>query len=94
MVAVRSSAIDEDGASASFAGIYLTCLNVRGLDKVLRAIDALARRDNYNMVLRSDVVLWPQQSPMDITNEVIRKVNDMKAPTPAPAGGAPTGGSK
>ncbi|HNK43585.1 MAG TPA: OmpH family outer membrane protein [Pseudomonadota bacterium] len=63
-------------------------------DKVLRAIDALARRDNYNMVLRSDVVLWPQQSPMDITNEVIRKVNDMKAPTPAPAGGAPTGGSK
>ena len=65
-------------------------------DKVLRAIDALARRDNYNMVLRSDVVLWPQQSPMDITNEVIRKVNDMKAPapTPAPAGGAPAGGSK
>ena len=47
-----------------------------------------------NMVLRSDVVLWPQQSPMDITNEVIRKVNDMKAPTPAPAGGAPTGGEQ
>lgn len=38
VVAVRSSAIDEDGASASFAGIYITCLNVRGLDKVLRAI--------------------------------------------------------
>jgi outer membrane protein len=59
-------------------------------DKVLRAIDALARRDNYNMVLRSDVVLWPQQSPMDITNEVIRKVNEMKAPAPA----APAPGSK
>lgn len=54
-------------------------------DKVLRAIDVLARRDSYSMVLRSDVVLWPQQSPMDITNEVIRKVNDMKTPAP-PAG--------
>lgn len=38
VVAVRSSAVDEDGASASFAGIYVTCLNVRGLDAVLRAI--------------------------------------------------------
>src|SRR5262249_45071225 len=38
VVAVRSSAVDEDGASASFAGIYITCLNVRGPDAVLRAI--------------------------------------------------------
>lgn len=37
-VAVRSSAVDEDGASASFAGIYVTCLNVRGVEGVLRAI--------------------------------------------------------
>ncbi len=37
-VAVRSSAADEDGASASFAGIYTTCLNIAGLDNVLRAI--------------------------------------------------------
>lgn len=62
-------------------------------EKVIRAIDALARRDNFAMVLRSDVVLWPQQSPMDITNEVIRKVNEMKAPGAAPAA-APAAGGK
>lgn len=37
-VAVRSSAVDEDGAEASFAGIYITCLNVRGREGVQRAI--------------------------------------------------------
>ncbi|HMU37524.1 MAG TPA: OmpH family outer membrane protein [Pseudomonadota bacterium] len=62
-------------------------------EKVLRAIDGLARRDNYNMVLRADVVLWPQQSPMDITNEVIRKVNDMRA-APTGGSGAPAGGGR
>ncbi|MCA9716991.1 MAG: PEP/pyruvate-binding domain-containing protein [Myxococcales bacterium] len=37
-VAVRSSAVDEDGALASFAGIFSSYLNVRGLEDVLSAI--------------------------------------------------------
>jgi len=39
-VAVRSSAVDEDGRAASFAGQYETYLNVVGVDAV---IDAMAR---------------------------------------------------
>lgn len=38
-VAVRSSGIDEDGKSASFAGQYETFLNVRGAGGVLAAVD-------------------------------------------------------
>lgn len=37
-VAVRSSALDEDGTVASFAGQFDTYLNVVGLDDVLRAV--------------------------------------------------------
>ena len=39
-VAVRSSAVDEDGAEASFAGQHDTALNVRGADAVLDAVAA------------------------------------------------------
>ena len=37
-LAVRSSAVDEDGASASFAGQHLTLLNVRGADELTAAV--------------------------------------------------------
>ena len=37
-VAVRSSALDEDGAAASFTGQHATFLNVTGEDGVLEAI--------------------------------------------------------
>jgi phosphoenolpyruvate synthase/pyruvate phosphate dikinase len=39
-VAVRSSAVDEDGAESSFAGQHDTVLNVRGADAVLDAVTA------------------------------------------------------
>lgn len=37
-VAVRSSALDEDGADASFAGQHDTYLNIRGVDAVIDAV--------------------------------------------------------
>jgi pyruvate,water dikinase len=40
-LAVRSSAVDEDGAEASFAGQHLTLLGVRGLDEVTAALSEI-----------------------------------------------------
>ena len=40
LVAVRSSAADEDGRDSSFAGQHETILGVRGIGEVLAAIDA------------------------------------------------------
>ena len=38
VVAVRSSAVDEDGSAASFAGQHETFLNIVGLDSILQAV--------------------------------------------------------
>jgi pyruvate,water dikinase len=38
-VAVRSSAVDEDGAQTSFAGQHATFLNVAGIDAVIEAVE-------------------------------------------------------
>ncbi|HTU78277.1 MAG TPA: PEP/pyruvate-binding domain-containing protein [Solirubrobacteraceae bacterium] len=37
-LAVRSSAVDEDGADASFAGQHMTLLNVRGSEELISAL--------------------------------------------------------
>lgn len=64
-------------------------------ERVYRAINLIASRERFNMVLSSAAVIWPQQSEMDITNEVIRKANEGGAAAPAtpgqkPAAPAPT----
>lgn len=63
-------------------------------ERVLRAVATIAQRDKFTLVLRSEMVLYPQQSEYDITNEVLRKVNEMggsikpaTAPTTPAAGG-------
>lgn len=38
-VVVRSSAVDEDGTAASFAGVYDSFLGVRGADQVVAAVE-------------------------------------------------------
>jgi len=67
-------------------------------ERVYRAINGIASRDRFNLVLNSAAVVWPQQSEMDITNEVIRKANEIGpgtggggATAPKPAGAAPAG---
>ena len=67
-------------------------------ERVYRAINGIASRDRFNLVLNSAAVVWPQQSEMDITNEVIRKANELGGTTggggvtaPKPAGAPATG---
>lgn len=38
IAAVRSSAVDEDGATASFAGQHETCLDIAGTDAIIQAV--------------------------------------------------------
>jgi outer membrane protein len=47
-------------------------------DKVTKAVTAIAARDKITLIVRKEAVLWPQQTEMDITNEVIKRVNDTK----------------
>ena len=59
-------------------------------ERVYRAINGIASRDRFNLVLNSAAVVWPQQSEMDITNEVIRKANEIGSSS----GGGGSGAAK
>jgi phosphoenolpyruvate synthase/pyruvate phosphate dikinase len=52
LVAVRSSAADEDGREASFAGQHETILGVRGIDELLGAITACRDSQHADRALR------------------------------------------
>jgi pyruvate,water dikinase len=52
LVAVRSSATDEDGLQASFAGQHETILGVRGMDELLAAIAACRASGNTDRALQ------------------------------------------
>ena len=50
-VAVRSSAIDEDGQGASFAGQYETYLNIIGIEAVADAVSRCGASTRSEQVL-------------------------------------------
>jgi pyruvate, water dikinase len=70
-LAVRSSAVDEDGAEASFAGQHLTLLNVRSADELAHALreiwwsansdSAITYRKRVGMFTRPSVAVVVQQ---------------------------------
>lgn len=78
-VAVRSSALDEDGVGASFAGQHDTYLNIRGADAVLDAVhrcmrsaasaEALAYRTQRGLALDNVriAVLVQELVPSDVS---------------------------
>jgi pyruvate,water dikinase len=70
-LAVRSSAVDEDGAEASFAGQHLTLLNVRSSDELAQALreiwwsacsdSAITYRKRVGLFARPSVAVVVQQ---------------------------------
>ncbi len=63
-LAVRSSAVDEDGANASFAGQHITLLNVRTVDAVSDAVREVWWSANSDSAItyRQRVGLWRRPS--------------------------------
>ena len=71
--AVRSSAVDEDGAAASFAGQHLTVLNVHSVVDIPGAVrevwwsansdSAISYRQRVGMFTRPSVGIVVQNSP-------------------------------
>jgi len=71
-VAVRSSALGEDGADASFAGQYDTLLNVRGRQALRDAIDhCAASADSARATSYRAEQAGPDEVPMNVVVQVM-----------------------
>jgi Skp family chaperone for outer membrane proteins len=45
------------------------------ISTAMRAIEIISNREKFTAVLRKEALLWPQSSAADITNEVIRMID-------------------
>lgn len=89
-LAVRSSGLFEDGEKATFAGMHMTRLNVRGLDEILRAVDEIRASTT-----RSEVRDYTERLGVPATSEIGVIIQEM---VPADVAGVlfsidPTNGS-
>ena len=86
-LAVRSSAVDEDGAEASFAGQHLTLLNVRSADEVASALSEIWWSANSDSAItyRQRVGLFTRPS-VGVVIQVLVEPDTAGEPAFAPAG--------
>nr|MBA2600797.1 hypothetical protein [Actinomycetota bacterium] len=91
-VAVRSSAVDEDGAQASFAGQHRTILSVRGAEEVASAVRACAASvDSDEARFYRDAVGAPGSGKCAVfVQKLVPADRSMVAFTVDPVGGRPT----
>jgi phosphoenolpyruvate synthase/pyruvate phosphate dikinase len=68
-VAVRSSGVSEDGAGASFAGLYESYINLRGADAVIDAV-----RDCYHCLWQPRAAHYRAIKGLDHRNEAMAVV--------------------
>jgi len=67
-VAVRSSALDEDAAAASFAGLHASYINVRGVEAILDRIRLVwaSLWSDAALLYRQEIGLDPEKSAMAV----------------------------
>ncbi len=73
-VAVRSSALDEDGSAASFAGLHESFVNIRGIESILKHIRLVwaSLWSDAALLYRQEIGLSVEQSAMAvIVQEVV-----------------------
>jgi len=84
-VAVRSSAVDEDGHAASFAGQHETFLNVRGLTALEEAVQACwASVERLGRASTGEPTELPTEAPLAVLRAVARQRGGMRRWCSAP----------